>query len=181
MGLEYEEIRDSVEVPKNAGKQGFLRTIEELLTLPRLQEIRIDARGKVDFRYHLRDGEQKKSVEPNFEELLPYAVIRNSEVRELTEPDDNAAVAVSQLFDLASADHLFPVAFVAGPASTFWDWYRASTSIDPLSTEELYGLPILNDRQLEDYVLVLCAAFSRNAPLSDTRKSYKLVIPQVKP
>lgn len=182
MGTEYDEIRESITVPKNTGRQGFLRAIEELLALPRVQEIHIDSRGKVDYRYLLRPGEQKKpALEPDFQELLPYAIIRNSDVRELTEPDENAAVAVSQLFDLASADHLIPIAFVAGPMSTFWDWYRATTSIDPLSTEELYGLPILSDRQLEDYVLVLCAGFSRNAPLSDTQKSYKLVIPKVNP
>lgn len=176
----YSEVRGTVEVPKNAGKAGFLRAIESVLALPRLQEIRVDARGKVEFRYFLREGEEQKTTQPDFTDLLPYAVIRNSEVRELSQPDTNAAVAVSQLFDLVSADRLFPIAFAVGPSTTFWRWYRDSTDIDPLSTEELCGIPLLSDHLLEDYVLVLCAGFSRHAALADTQRSYKLVIPQVK-
>lgn len=181
MAEKYEEIRESLEVPKNTGKQGFLRAIEEVLTLPRVQEIHIDSRGKVSYRYSLREGEQRREVKPDFESILPYAVVRNSDVRELVEPDANAAVAVSQLFDLASADHLFPIAFVAGPSTTFWKWYTDSTSIELLSQEEFFGLPVLSDRHVEDYIFILCAAYTRAAPLSDTQRSYKLVIPQVNP
>jgi len=180
MAEKYEEIRESLEVPKNTGRQGFLRAIEEILTLPRIQDINIDARGKVTYRYSLREGERRREVKPDFDSLLPYAIVRNAEVRELVEPDANAAVAVSQLFDLASADHLFPTAFVAGPDTLFWKWYTESTCIELLSQEEFFGLPVLSDRYVEDYVFILCAAYTRGAPLSDTQRSYKLVIPQVK-
>jgi hypothetical protein len=50
----------------------------------------------------------------------------------------------------------------------------------PVTEEEIFGLPFLRDRLLEDYVLILCAGFARGAALVDTQKSYKLVIPQVK-
>jgi hypothetical protein len=176
---EYEEVRESVDVPKNAGVQGFLKTVEGILRLPRVQEIRIDARGKVDFRYFLREGEQHKPLEMDFETLLPYSIIRNNKVVELVDVDPNAAVAVGQLFDLAAADHLFPVAFVGGPGSLFWQWYETTTAIHLAAREELYGVPFLSDRALEDYVLVLCAAYTRSAALIDTQRSYKLVIPKV--
>lgn len=177
---EYQEVRDTIEVPKNTGRQGFLRAIEDILKLPRLQGINIDARGKVDFRYYLREGEPKKALETDFETLEPYAIIRNSILRELVEPDENAAVALGQLFDGAATDHLFPVAFVGGASSLFWAWYEETTGLALGSREELYGIPFLNDRSLEDYVLVLCAGFTRGSALIDTQRSYKLVIPEVK-
>jgi hypothetical protein len=176
---EYEEVNDVVEVPKNTGVQGFLKTVEEVLKLPRVQEIRIDARGRVNVRYFVREGEQKKPFGMDFETLLPYAIIRNNPVIELVDVDANAAIAIGQLFDLAAADHLFPVAFVGGPASLFWQWYETTTGFRLTSHEELYGVPFLSDRALEDYVLVLCAAYTRGAALIDTQRSYKLVIPQV--
>lgn len=179
MMAEYEEVRDSVDIPKNAGVKGFLETVEGILKLPRVQEIRIDARGKVDFRYFLRAGEERKPLEMDFATLLPYAVIRNNPVVELVDVDANAAVALGQLFDLAAADHLFPVAFVGGPGTTFWSWYETTTAISLHAREELYGVPFLSDRALEDYVLVLCAAYTRGAALIDTQRSYKLVIPKV--
>lgn len=176
---EYEEIKGVVEVPKNVGIRGFLKAIEDILKLPRVQGINIDARGKIEYRHYVREGEAHKPLEVDFSTLQPYAVIRNSKVVELGDPDLNAAVAVGQLFDLAAVDYLFPVALVAGANTQFWRWYETTTTIEPGSHEEFYGVPFLIDRQLEDHVVVLCAAYTRAAAMIDTQKSYKLVIPQV--
>jgi len=176
---DYEEVTGTVDVPKNAGVKGFLKAIEDILRLPRVQNIAIDARGRVEYRHFLREGEPHRPLEVSFDSLMPYAVIRNSRVIELAEPDLNAAVALSQLFNMAASDHLFPVALVGGANSRLWDWYVASTTVDPSSREDVYGVPFLTDRFLEDNVLVLCAAYTRAGSLVDTQKSYKLVIPQV--
>jgi hypothetical protein len=175
---EYEEVTGVVEVPRNVGVKGFLKAIEDILKLPRVQAINVDARGKVEYRHYVREGDAPKPLEIDFETLQPMSVIRNSRVVELGDPDLNGAVAVGQLFSMAAVDHLFPVAMVAGANTKFWSWYEASTTIELPSREELYGVPFLTDRLIEDQVLVLCAAYTRSAALIDTQKSYKLVIPQ---
>lgn len=180
MTTQYSEVRDSIEVPKNSGIPGFLRALEDILRLPRLQELAVNAKGLVSFRYFLREGEQKKAVEVDFETLLPYAVVRNSEVRELVDVDENAAVAIGQLFDGASTDHLFPAVFVGAPDCRIWSWYEQTTGIELGSHEHLYGVPFVADRNFENHVLILCAAFMRSADLINTQRSYKLVIPEVK-
>lgn len=177
---EFEEVTETVEVPKNTGRAGFMRVIEDILKLPRVQDINIDSRGKVKYRYFLREGESKQPVTTDFKTLEPYSAIRNSIVQELVEPDDNAAVGVGQLFDGAAQDRLVPIAFVASPTTTFWTWYEETTGIALASREELYGVPFLSERALEDYVLVLCAGYTRGSALIDTQRSYKLVIPKVK-
>lgn len=177
--MEYREVKNHVEVPKAAGVTGFLLTVEKILKLPRVQEIHIDARGKVSYRHYVREGEPMQELQVDLESVMPYAVVRNSTVSELVAPDYNAAVALGQLFDLCAADHLFPTAFIAGPTTEFWKWYEASTTIAITSREELYGVPILLDRFVEDRTLILCASFSRTGVLVDTQRSYKLVMPQV--
>lgn len=176
---EYQEITGTVEIPKNVGVKGFLRALEDILKLPRVQEISIDARGKITYRHYVREGEPQRPLQVDFDTLQPYAVIRNSNVVELADPDLNAAVALGQLFNMAASDHLFPVAIVAGANTKLWTWYAVSTTLSLSSREELYGLPFLIDRHLEDNHVVLCAAYTRGAALIDTQKSYKFVIPEV--
>lgn len=176
---DYEEVHGEVEVPRNAGVRGFLKAIEDILKLPRVQDIHIDARGKVSYRHFLREGEERKALSVDFGSLMPYAVIRNSQCVELVDPDLNACVAAGQLFNMAAGDHLHPVALVGGANTGFWKWLEHSTGLVVPSEHEVFGVPFMRDRQLEDYVLVLCAAYARGAALVDTQKSYKLVIPQV--
>jgi hypothetical protein len=178
---EYEDVSGSVEVPKNAGIRGFLKVIEDILKLPRVQSIHIDSRGNVEYRHFLREGESSRPVATDFESLLPYAVIRNSRVAELSGASPNAAVALCQLFNMAAVDHLFPVALVGGANTQFWSWYATSTGVTPATQDQMYGVPFLRDRLLEDHVVVLCAAYTRSSALVDTQRSYKLVIPQVTP
>jgi hypothetical protein len=179
--VEYEEVLESIEIPKNVGIKGFLRAVEDILKLPRVQDINIDARGRVDYRYYLREGEEKKPLGTDFSSLTPYGVMRNGKVTELADPSKNAAVALGQLFDAAAVDHVFATVMVGGAKSQFWDWYKASTGVALLSREELCSVPFLTDRMVEDNVLILCAAYSRGGALVDTQRSYKLVIPTLAP
>jgi hypothetical protein len=179
MTSEYKEVTDVIEVPKNTGVKGFLRVVEDILKRPRVQNIEIDSRGKVSYRYFARAGEEKLPLNTNFDTLMPYMAIRNGIAVELADPSPNAPTALGQLFDMATADHLFPVAWAAGAQSRFWDWYSSSTRLTLSSREELFGLPFLTDRSIPDETLVLGAAYARGASLVDLRKSYKIVIPQV--
>ena len=175
---DYEERKGSVEVPKNVGIRGFLAAIETILKLPRVQRIEIDARGKIEYKHFVRAGEEVVALdfEDTFDALMPYAIIRNGTVVELVAPDQNAAVAMGQLFSMVAADHLHPVAVVGGAKSSFWNWYERSTGLKLANEEAVYGLPFLTDHLVEDNVLILCAGFARNGTIADTQKSYKLVI-----
>ncbi len=176
---EYEEVEGTVEVPKNVGVAGFLRSIEAILKQPRVQSISIDARGKVTFRRFIREGEKNEPIAVDFETLNPSAIIRNGTVVELPTPTTghtNAAVAIGQLFNMMALDKLNAVSFVGGANSRVWKWYKESTGIELVSHDELYGVPFVTDRHVEDQVLMLCAAYAKPAALIDTQKSYKLVI-----
>jgi hypothetical protein len=177
--MDYKEVTETVEVPKNTGTKGFLHVVEGILKRPRVQSIEIDARGKVSYRYFARKGEENLPLNTNFDTLMPYMAIRNGAVVELADPSSHAPTAVGQLFDMAAVDHLFPIAWAAGANTKLWDWYVDTTEFNPSSREEFFGLPFLTDRAIPDESLILGAAYARGAALIDLQKSYKIVIPQV--
>lgn len=180
MATDYVQHDEEIDIPKGTGIEGFLETIRQVLKLPRVQDIRIDARGKITYSFFLRNGEAKQALGVSFAELMPYAIVRNADVRELLLVNDNAAVALLQLFRQASIDHVFPVAFVTGAGTTVWDWYEASTQMKAEMRDELLSLPLLRDRMCPDDVLLLCTAFRAGDPLGATQKVYKIQIPPVR-
>jgi hypothetical protein len=177
--MDYKEIEDTLEVPANTGIEGFLLAVKSIIKLGKVQNITIDVHGRISYKRYVREGETKEPLSVNFESLMPSSVIRNSKLTELTGLNANAAVAVAQLFNAATVDHLNPVALVGGPAAHFWRWYQASTGLTLTSREELFGVPFLTDRMIEDHVLILCAAYAKAGALIDTYKSYKIVIPKI--
>jgi hypothetical protein len=176
---EYTEVTETIEVPKNAGLEGFLLALKGILKKPRVQAINIDAYGKVKYTYYQRVGEDPEVIRIAFDDLQPYAIIRNGKVEELPSVPESAPIALSLLFDWATREQLYPLAFVLSPQSHFWRWYTETTGITPQagSMHTLYGLPFLWDRMVEEHVLILCAGYERAGAMVDTRKSYKLVIP----
>lgn len=178
---EYKEQRETVDVPRGTGVEGFLRAIGEILKLPRVQEVKVDARGKVSYIRFLREGENSKPVAVDFETLMPYAILRNSSVQELDAHSTDASKVVSAIFDVVSRDHLYPVAFVGGANTVFFEWYKSTTGVELYSTEEVYGLPFYRDRMVEDYMLFLAAAYGRHSALVDVQKSYKILMPSREP
>ncbi len=178
---DYKEVTGEIQVPANTGIEGFLHTIGTILRKPRVQRISIDARGKVSFtRYALVDeaGEEATNCGVDFKELQPYYIIRNATVHELILPTEPAPVTIGRMFDRAAADHMRPLAFAAGADSQLWSWYNLSTGHTTSARDQFFGLPVLNDREIDDAVLFLCAGYGRDAAFSDTQVSYKISIPQ---
>ena len=179
--MEYKEYEEKLSIPKGSGVEGFIRALRSVLTLPRLKQVVIDGRGSVSYTYSVRENEGKRPITEeslHFDDLMPYALVRNGVVTEMMAPEfhHNAANALGHLFQAVAADHLFPVAFVAGANSRFWQWYTKTTALSG-PHEELFGVPFLTDRMLPDEVLVLCAAYNRGDSIMGTQKSYKIVIP----
>jgi hypothetical protein len=176
--MNYVEQNEAVEVPKGTGIEGFMRAIREVLQLPRVQEIHVDARGKVSYKYFLREGETPSELKVEFDSLMPYAIVRNGLVVEVQPRAgaDNAAVILGQMFARAAIDHVYPVAWVAGANTIFWRWFDESTGQASLVHDELFGLPFVRDRMVEDPVLLLCTAYGRYASIVDTQRSYKLLM-----
>jgi hypothetical protein len=182
---ELKLIQETIEVPKNTGKAGLLHTLESLLELRRVQEIHIDGRRlplKVTYKRFINEGEVELPLNINLESLSPYAVLRNGDIREAeVATDDVAAIVITKLFKEVSISGLWPVAFVSGPSSRFWDWHIATMGFSPShNKEDAYGLPFLYDRQVDDDVLLIAAAYDRNAAIIDAQKAFKIQIPDTK-
>lgn len=170
--------KQTVDIPKGAGKAGFLLALESILDLPRVQEIHIDARGKVAYTRFVLDEEESTLLQIDFDSVMPHSVIRNSEVVEIPVPEGSAATEViSNLFVEVANDQLFPLAFVTGVNTRAWAWLgKGALGIRP-KVNTLFGLPVYADRKIEDYMLIMCAGHARNAALVSTQKSYKIVMP----
>ena len=179
-----QRVTQKIEVPRGTGLQGFLRAVEEILKLPKVESLQVDSRGTVTYtRWASKDPEEQEPavLGIDFESLMPYAVIRNSKrLRELLIPPSAGPLeALAALFHAANLDRLHPVAFVGGSQSSFFRWYEGVTGhrLDPEGS--VYGLPFYQDRHIDDTMLFLCAAYSREGSLIDTQHSYKLLIPEV--
>jgi hypothetical protein len=174
----YTQHEEVIEVPKGTGLEGFIRTVREVLKLPRVQDIHISM-GKIEYTFFLRDGEEKRVVTMNFDTLMPMAVVRNTEVREVSDIDRSAPVALLQMFRASAMDHLAPIAFVTGANSHFWPWYEGTSKMKAEMRDVLAGLPVFADRACPDEVLLLCAAFRKESELVEMKKAYKIAIPSV--
>lgn len=176
---DYEQIEEVVAVPPEAGVEGFILTLRGILKLPRVQGVRIDTQGNVHYTYFLRKGEAKKAMDLDFESVSPYSIVRNGEVQEVLEVDLVAPIAIAWLFHRVAMDHLYPVAFVGGAKSAFWPWFESTSNIKMAPRDNVFGLPFYSDRHLDDTTLILACSYGKHAGIIDTRKSYKLLIPQV--
>ena len=175
---EFKEVRGSIEVPSNTGTEGFIHTLREVLKLSRIQEIKIDSRGQVTFKRFVLDQEEpENNFRVNFTDVEPYAVIRNASVKEFSPGGLPAPVVVGMMFDKASQESMSPLAFATGAHSVLKDWYRYTSGYTLEASDQLFGLPLLPDRQIPDTVLLLCTGYGRDASFLDTRVSYKVEMP----
>lgn len=179
---EYKPHTETIEVPKNTGRKGFLHVIDKILQLDRVQEINIDARGNVTYSRFLREDFAPEAVDIgpkiSFETLMPYACVRNGTVEEITVGERHPSPAVAKMFQRVSNARLYPVAFICGANTTLWDWFKICENLEVENREEFYGLPLLPDRHVEDYVLILAAAYGRSADITEAQKSFKITMPQ---
>ena len=185
MAQQLKVIEETIEVPKETGKAGLLRVLEEIFDLKRVVDVRVTAQRapvKVSFKRYAAEGEPDRPLAIDLESLSPYAVLRNGEIQEFESVVGPAAVVIAHLFREVSLLGLWPVAFVGGRASRFWDWHKTTMGMTPSQTrEDAYGLPFLTDRQVEDDTLLLAAAYDRAATIIDTQRAYKLLLPTVVP
>ena len=130
---------------------GFANTIKTLLVKPRVQQITIDARGKVSCRRYIQEDDDLRNSGIDFEDLSPASIVRNTIVEEVpVYADTNAAVVVGALFDTVISAQLTPIAFVSGLGTTLWDWYKHTTGTQLRSKDTLHGLPLYTDRAIPD-------------------------------
>lgn len=177
MATEYVPESKTKEIPKGVGVDGYLSVVREVLQLDRVQRVEITV-GQVAWTRFKHAGETESIVGMDLDTLLPYAVIRTREVVELVEwdPRAGAAAVLGEMFWNADRDGLHPVAFVAHPATHLHKWYN-ETSGGVLPRDNVFGVPLLPDQNLEPETIILCAGYVRGAALVDTVRSYKIAIP----
>lgn len=177
MSNEYEEHSEEMELPKGSGIPGLLKAIEGIANLPRVQGIRVHPNGKIEYNFFLRKGETKK-LAVSFEDIMPYAIARNGTIVEIPYPNSHPAIACAEMFRASRVDQMYPVAFLGGADSKFWGWWDAEVGAGYVQ-DELFGLPFLTDRMMEDAALLLCTAYKKHGVITDTVTSYKITIPRV--
>lgn len=179
MSIEYELHEEELVPPKGSGIPGLLKAITEIVGLPRVQEIRIKASGKIEYDFYMRKNDKAPGLVVNFEKAMPFAIVRNALIQEIPYPSSHAAVAIAELFTVAGKEHMAPIAFLGSDNTGFWSWYEDTTGLNPDTKEELFGLPVLSDPQMPEMSLLLCTGYKRNAIITDTVKSFKITIPKV--
>lgn len=185
MAQQLKPVEETIEVPKETGKAGLMRVLENVINLKRVVEIRVLATRppvKVYYKRFEAEGEPERPLAIDLESLSPYAVLRNGDIQECDGGAGPAAVVVARLFREVSLVGLWPIAFVGGRASRFWDWHRETMGVLPSQTrEDAYGLPFLTDRQIDDDILLLAASFDRAATIIDAQRAFKLLLPPSAP
>jgi len=172
--VDLREVSQSVEIPKNTGVEGFVVTIRELLRRPRIQEILIDAKGKVSYKRLVSDGEEDP-INIDLETVTPYSLISNATLEEmLLPPHLPAATVIGRMFDRFAIDQVYPLAFVSGIGTIFWEWYRVTTKAALHSRSSIFGLPLVLDRHIPETALILCGSSARSTSLVDTTIALKL-------
>jgi len=175
---DYALREDTVEIPPGAGVEGFLHALKQVLKLPRVTDIHIDARGVVKYSHWVRETEEVGfQLTVDFDELCPYKIIRNSVVVDLGYAGEGSPLGhIARMFERAELDHMHCVSFVTGAASSVRSWFRDCAQMKVVN--QLMGLPLLTDRFLEDDTLILCTAFGRGAEMKDVRMSYRITVPK---
>jgi len=173
--MDYVERNSYVVVPKNAGIKGLLKTVEAILSeIPSIQTIVIGADGRISYTWLAPEGtEDKKALEVDFTDVLPYAIIRNTRVVEVTTQDPGPRVALVELYNKAARERRYPICLVAGTDTHLWQWLK-----EPLC-DALFGCSILYDPEVPDDVLILCTSYARTTNIADTDCAFKLTMLEV--
>lgn len=182
MTQQLRPITETIEVPKETGKAGLLRLMEGIFDLKRVTEVHVLATRqpvKVTYKRFAAEDEPDRPLAIDLESLTPYAVLRNGEIQEFIGDVGPAACVIAHLFREVSLVGLWPVAFVSGKSSYFWDWHKETMGMVPSQTrDDAYGLPFLTDRQVDDDTLLLAASYDRGAAIIDAQRAFKLLLPQ---
>ena len=182
MTADFERFEETIDVPREAGVEGFLRALREVLTKPRVQEVKIDARGKMHVVRFVRPNEPRDPLNVDFSSVTPAAAVRSGFVIEVpVAAGEEPLRAVCSLFHACELESMYPICFITGADSRLPTWL----GIDmfdflnaPIGSDlKMCGLRLLKDRNIPDDALILATAYGPNADLIDVRNCYKLTIP----
>jgi hypothetical protein len=172
--MDYQLVQSSIEVKKGTGVEGFLRVIKQVLKLPRLQTVTIEAKGKISYDRYVLGEESREPVEVGYDDLEPYSLIRNGTVEGVEVLSSNPAVVLSLLLDRVVKDQLHPCAIVTGANTILPTWFSHGTGRTLLTVEYVCGLPVYLDRNIPDSTLIVGGAYTRDADLTAVQKFYSL-------
>lgn len=169
---EPSEVEERVEVPRNTGVPGFLRTLEGILKLPRVQNVVIDARGGITYK-RVRYPDERASLQVNYELLQPSAIIRHADVVELP-MEGEALEQVHAAFEQAALERAETVAWILGDGGSLVlkRWCPALS----VCNDRLLGLPVFVDSGVSGNALILALAHTPRAYLVDCHRFYKIVM-----
>lgn len=172
---EFQEKTERIQVPTNTGVQGFLRVLEAILKLGRVQRVNINATGVVEYMRYVAEGEdQPQGVQVSLEGLSPRELIIAGQVTEVPSgllPHQDVMKAFAAVRMAAMA----PVAWVVGEGTVLRQWFQAS-GVELLDLEEFMGLPVHRAADVADSALILCASHSRQGVFTDCTKFYKVAM-----
>jgi len=177
MNQDYVIDTDSIDVPASGGIPAYLKVLEYIFELPRVQRVVVTL-DKIEWTRYRRADEPTTPVEIDLESVLPYSVIRSHDVQEvLIDNLPNPIAALGMLFAKVHMDGYSPILFVTGMQSILPRWYSQQTGV-VLPPGTLHGHQVLGDSHIDDETLILCAGVSRRASLVDTQMSYKITLPR---
>jgi hypothetical protein len=70
--MNHRRETQQVTIPRNTGRQGFLRALEQILMLPHVQNIQIGPSGVVTYERILLPEEKSETLGVNYDGLEPY-------------------------------------------------------------------------------------------------------------
>lgn len=160
-------VTRTLQVPKATGVQGFLRTIERVLTVPRLRSMHVSHTGQVSYEALVPEEVKDLPVlDVELESLLPSQLLRNIETAEYlpkegSTPTDQVVGTILQVL----AAGLFPCRWLCADLRTVHKW---SGLVPSVADEDLLGFPVMEDPGLPREALILLGAVLRGAALVDS-------------
>jgi len=169
-------VESTVQVPPKTGVAGFLRTIETLLRLPRLQKVTIDARGAVQYtRLVLEGAEEPEDVVVNFQGLAPYDLIRNSPITEVRDVESlSPAELLLWLLGEVTREGSHPAVWVLHDLKELETWLNLPWFTERTSATSLLGYPLLFDADISPGMLLLGTAPKRGGELVECTQFFKI-------
>jgi hypothetical protein len=180
--MEFEQVSEVVEVPRHSGKEGFVQLIRTILNLGHVQDIHVQANGKVTYKYLAAKDVERPAFNPEqlFERVSPSCVVRNSILQEIVvDVKANAMETLFRVMRIARLDRVETISWVTGADTILPVWLTKRSTIpeDVIRPYDvLMGLPVWKDRMLPDESLILCCGSNLGADLADTTHSYKIAM-----
>ena len=176
---DLQEKTKTVEIPPNTGIDGFIHVVREVVKQPRVQKVIIDKMGRVTYTQLMKKDTKDEEINLNvsFDHLQPYHVIRNARTQELSYPATlGASAVIGAMFDAVATSGFTPIAFVVNPTTILWSWIYFRDELTLNNRDNLFGYPLLVDKDIPEAALVLCAGVDRTTALIDTKISIKVAL-----